>query len=87
MQRCPICSTEVLPSLRYPRYVCEECAGKAVAADGRALTFSNLDLAGGFAAHDADTREVYPSHECYIAGVKCYADEARFGGIVIQVVA
>ena len=23
-------------------------------------------------------------HECYINNIKCYADEARFGGIVVQ---
>ena len=25
-------------------------------------------------------------HECYINNKKCYADEAKFGGIVIQIV-
>jgi hypothetical protein len=34
----------------------------------------------------ADTEEPYPSHECYIDGIHCYADEAHMGGIVIRVV-
>jgi hypothetical protein len=37
-------------------------------------------------ARYADTGEAYASHVCYIDGVACYADEARFGGIVIQTV-
>ena len=23
-------------------------------------------------------------HECYVNNIKCYADEARFGGIVVS---
>ncbi|HET6880616.1 MAG TPA: hypothetical protein VFI31_10700 [Pirellulales bacterium] len=51
------------------------------------MEFSNVDYAGGFAARYADTGEDYPSHECFIGGVRCRADEARFGGIVIEAVA
>jgi hypothetical protein len=86
-QHCPICSAAVAPNPRYPRYVCESCAGKASSADGRLLAFSNVDFSGGFAARYADTGAEYPSHECFIGGVKCHADEARFGGIVIEAVA
>jgi hypothetical protein len=32
-----------------------------------------------------ETGEPYDSHLCLINGVPCYADEARFGGIVIEV--
>ncbi|MBI1918904.1 MAG: hypothetical protein HYS12_29800 [Planctomycetes bacterium] len=85
-QLCPICSAEVTPNPRYPRYLCGGCASKAASANGRPLEFSNIDFSGGFAARFADTGEDYPSHECFIAGVKCHADEARFGGIVIQAV-
>ena len=83
-QLCPICSTNVTRNPRYPRYVCAECAVKAASLDGRLLEFSNVDFSGGFVAHYADNGSVYPSHECYIDGIKCHADEARFGGIVIQ---
>ncbi len=85
-QHCPICSKTVRPNARYPRYVCADCTAKATSADGRPLGFSNVDFSGGFAAHYADTAEEYPSHECFIEGAKCHADEARFGGIVIQIV-
>ncbi len=32
----------------------------------------------------ADTGEARDSHLCFVDGVKCRADEARFGGIIIQ---
>ena len=85
-QVCPICSKPVEPSQRYPRHVCHDCAIKASSQDGRALEFYNESFSGGFIAKYADNRGEYLSHDCYIDGIKCYADEARFGGIVIQVV-
>lgn len=84
-QHCPICSKPVEPSERYPRYVCQECASRASSHEGRALEFHNVSFSGGFAAKYADSGKEYLSHDCYIDGIKCYADEARFGGIVIQV--
>ena len=85
-QTCPICSVEVPPSEGYPRYVCRTCAGKAASAEGRLLKFNNKNISGGFIARYADTGEKYPSHECFINGIQCHADEAKFGGIVIEVV-
>ena len=85
-QHCPICLVEVPASERYPRYICRSCAHKAASTDGRLLEFSNVDMSGGFAARYADTGAEYPSHECFIDGVKCNADEAHFGGIIIEAV-
>ena len=82
---CPICGTPLPLVPRYPSYVCEECASKAAAADGRLLQFSNVGFSGGFEAHFADTGEAYESHACWINGIPCTADEARFGGIVVEV--
>ena len=84
-QQCPICGSEVPESPRYPRYLCERCTAKAVSADARPLTFFNEDVSGGFVAFYADTGEPYPSHECFVDGIKCRADEAHMGGIVIEV--
>lgn len=83
-QKCPICSAPVQYSERYPKYVCVDCSLRAADEDGRSLSFANLSLSGGFAAIYADTREERDSHECYIDGIRCHADEAKFGGIVIQ---
>jgi len=84
IQKCPICSAAVKFSERYPRYVCDKCFLRAADQDGRPLSFTNVALSGGFAALYRDTHEESPSHICYIDDVKCWADEARFGGIVIQ---
>ncbi len=83
-QNCPICSSPVPFSERYPRYVCDSCFVRATDEEGRGLSFSNVSLSGGFAALYQDTHEERESHVCYIDEVKCRADEARFGGIVIQ---
>ncbi len=83
---CPICKVSLPPFKRYPRYVCAACADKAQSADGRALEFSNVSFSGGYVAQYANNGADYPSHECYVEGVLCIADEAHFGGIVIQTV-
>lgn len=83
-QFCPICGAEVSVSARYPNYVCGRCADKASAADGRKLKFFNESLSGGFLAFYDETNEPYNSHVCFIEGAECWADEARFGGIVIR---
>jgi hypothetical protein len=83
-QSCPICLAEVTPSQRYPRYLCGNCDRKATDENGRSLVFSNESLSGGFIARYADTGEAREGHVCFIDGVECRADEARFGGIIIQ---
>ena len=85
-QACPVCAQGVRPNMRYPAYLCHDCSKSAVSPDGRPLEFFNLSLSGGYGARYADTGEPYPSHECLVAGIRCHADEARFGGIVIQAI-
>lgn len=81
---CPICSGPAPDSERYPQAVCRECASLATAPEGRSVQFYNAGLSGGFAGRYTDDNSPYESHECVIRGVRCWADEARFGGIVIQ---
>ncbi|HLM00076.1 MAG TPA: hypothetical protein VK400_03410 [Pyrinomonadaceae bacterium] len=77
--------SEVQFSERYPKCICSACSAKATDENGRPLKFSNTTMmAGGFAAEYADTGEARAGHVCYIDGIKCRADEHRFGGIVIQ---
>src|SRR6478735_496342 len=83
-QHCPICSAAVTPSERYPRYICETSCMRAQDEQGRPLAFSNVSFSGGFAALYRDTHEESSDHVCYIDGVKCWADEAHMGGIVIR---
>jgi len=84
--KCPICNSSLTHEPRYPRYVCSSCASAATDKDGRLLEFFNTDLSGGYEARFVDTQEKYDSHTCFINGIECYADEARFGGIVIETV-
>ncbi|MEH1819440.1 MAG: hypothetical protein V7L31_10250 [Nostoc sp.] len=81
---CPICSTPTRYFSRYPRAVCDDCYSKASDDQGRKLSFFNTSMSGGFEGIITETKEKYESHICYIDGVKCCADEARFGGIVIE---
>jgi hypothetical protein len=74
----------VARSARYPRYLCSNCADRAADEQGRPLTFYNKSFSGGFMAEYADTGEERDSHLCFIGGVRCWADEAHMGGIVIQ---
>jgi len=70
--------------VRYPRYACRSCAERACDADGARLAFSNASMSGGYMARYAATGAEYPSHECFIDGVRCHADEAHMGGIVVR---
>ncbi len=86
LKPCPICKRETAyQNPRYPNMVCEECDSKATDEFGRKLEFSNVGLSGGYQAHYLDNGEKYDSHVCYINGVECRANEAKFGGIVIEV--
>ncbi|MHC5746195.1 MAG: hypothetical protein ACYTXT_30750 [Nostoc sp.] len=81
---CPICSTPTRYFSRYPHAVCDDCYSKASAAQGRKLSFFNTSMSGGFEVFVTETKEKYESQICYITGVKCWAQSARFGGIVIE---
>lgn len=83
-QTCPCCNIEVNSSPRYPNYICGNCCNKAQSEDGRLVRFYNTDLGGGCVGEYHDTKEDYTSNICYINGIKCYAQEAHFGGIVIR---
>jgi hypothetical protein len=84
-QQCPICKAEVKKSTRYPKYICEECTLKVTDKDGRSVYFANTTLLGfGCQGHYRDKNEIYNSHFCFVNGILCVAEEARFGGIVIQ---
>lgn len=83
-QECPICRSTVAESPRYPRYICNTCAARVTDAEGRILTLFQASPDGEYAAAYADNSETYDSNEVYVNGVACWAEEARFGGIVIQ---
>ena len=82
LKPCPICSIPSPYRERYPRLVCSTCRSKACDDRGRQLKFFNVSMDGGFQALLVDSQEEYPSHICYIEGIKCWADEGKFGGWV-----
>ncbi|HQU82927.1 MAG TPA: hypothetical protein PKY59_07380 [Pyrinomonadaceae bacterium] len=85
-QDCPICSAEVTHFERYPNRVCDECAEKVSDESGRKVVIE-FNWSGGHTIIYADSRHRYLKQFIYIDGVKCKAEEDRFGrGIVIQTV-
>ena len=82
---CPICGKAGEASPRYPKYICVECGHRAVDENGRQLKFTNVAVSGGFEARYMDTGEIRDSHICWVDGVRCFADEAHMGGIVVSV--
>ena len=81
---CPICEKTMLKFERYPNQICSECCEQTVTKNNEKIEFYNVDHTGGFISV---VNKVQGSiHDCYVNNIQCYADEARFGGIVISVV-
>lgn len=91
-QWCANCYKEVNYQGRYPKYICSECAAKEKwDKDGNLLEFTNLGLSGGFkiirknrGGQIIDENHTQHSCDCIIDRKLFFAQEARFGGIVIQ---
>ncbi len=41
-------------------------------------------MSGGLDGAYADTGKPYEPDECFVRGLRCRAEEARFGGVVIE---
>lgn len=87
MRDCPVCSAKVEYQERYPNRVCAGCAARTADENGRKISYMTLSFAGGLRAAFDDTGERYADQFCYVDGIKCRAEEDRFGrGIVIEIV-
>jgi len=82
---CPICSRKMCSSERYPRAVCDDCAAKAMDSRRTPVSFGNVGLSGGLVSSSPDAPVIDATANCLIGKVACTAEEARFGGVVIQV--
>jgi hypothetical protein len=86
---CPICNNIMICIRRYPNKICIDCtnSNKLVDEQGNPVTFGNIDESGGFESYHFlnGVRVVKKEHVCYMNDIKLWADEARFGGIVIQI--
>lgn len=87
-QTCPVCGKAIPRYAPHPDRLCPECVSRAVDGQGRLLRLYNESLGGGFmAVHADDGRRavaVERDHIVYVDGVRCRADEARLGGIVVS---
>ena len=81
-KNCPVCDKNMLHFERYPNMICNECIELTVNKNNESIKFYNIDHTGGFISIVNDIKG--EEHECYVNNHKCYADEARFGGIVVQ---
>jgi hypothetical protein len=82
-----VCKKQFINITRYSKIICEKCYDKDIYdKEGNLVKFYNEGIGGGFISEHIinNKRVVKKEHECYINGIKCYADEARFGGIVIE---
>ncbi len=91
-QWCSNCYEEVYFQGRYPKYICGNCSNKEKTDNkGNLLEFSNLGFSGGFKIVRKNREGVIIEEnedeqfcDCIIDGKDFFAQEARFGGIVIQ---
>ncbi|WP_435737359.1 ADP-ribosylglycohydrolase family protein [Cellulosimicrobium sp. PMB13] len=87
-QSCPVCGTLVDQNPRYPRHVCAWCSAAVTDEAGRPVTLSNTTFTGGgYTAFSADGTLASPdvlAGRVWIGGVEHRAQEAYFGGIVVQ---
>ncbi|WP_024805739.1 hypothetical protein [Nocardia sp. BMG51109] len=97
-QPCPRCERPAVYAERYPRAVCDHCRPRTTDSAGRRVTGFNIDLSGGMIAYYSDTLdasgaagsrkeecvEVTSTGMCFIDGHPATMQEARLGGIIVQ---
>lgn len=83
-QPCPVCGVTLEASSRYPRRLCPSCSERTTDAHGRRVEFANRGLSGGVVGRYADDGASHASQICYVDGRRCFAEETRLGGIIIQ---
>lgn len=79
---CPTCNQLRITTERYPNRICNSCINKCRTENNEKIKFFNIDYAGGFVS--VVNNKQGKIHDCYVNKIKCYAGEARFGGIVIS---
>ena len=87
VQFCSNCSVGTGYAPRYPKSICRNCYGKLTDKEGRKVEFYNTEWVGaGCQGYYVGTeqKEKYDSIHCFIDAKEFFAEEARFGGIVIQ---
>jgi hypothetical protein len=84
-QHCVCCNRYVTYNEQYPDYVCKKCIAIATDKSGKQVAFFNITNSGhGCQGQYAFDGKLYRGNICYIKGIKCFAEEAYNGGIVIR---
>lgn len=86
-QYCPNCEQEVDYNPRYPKSLCRRCKELTTDQEGRPVEYFNEAFGGyGCAGFYKGTKqkEKYESDTCFIGSAAYKAQEAKFGGIVIN---
>ncbi len=65
--------------------VCNDCAARTTDAKRQPVTFGNAGLSGGLVSSSPHAPVIDEQAMCFIDDVACIAEEARFGGVVVQV--
>jgi len=91
---CPTCESMIEYFERYPNYICGNCVAKLVDVNGVPIRFENQSLLGtgiialllNPATGDYDLPDQISSMtgEAFCNGLRCVAEEARFGGVIVQ---
>lgn len=86
---CPICNGPSNGSARYPNAICADCREQAVDEVGNEVVFYNATPGGTGLVRVIHTGELNGKvrdecGDCWVRGVPCFAQEHRFGGVVIQ---
>lgn len=84
VQACPICHAAVEPSDRYPALPVPSLQRPRHRCVGACARVSNTDTAAASRRTTQIPANRRDGHNCQVDGVPCRADEARFGGIVVQ---
>lgn len=84
---CPICAAPAIGHAWQYESVCDTCYDKAVCNEGRRFVSYNTAVSGGFEAKHLDDKtmcaQVTGDNRCWIEGIECYTNEAKFGGTFI----
>lgn len=83
-QFCPNCKNEIGFNPRYPKALCRNCFSELTDTNGRKVEFFTLDYGCQGYFKNTEQQEKYNSDVCFIDDKEFLAEEARFGGIVIQ---
>ena len=81
---CPCCKGTHQTLRRYYDAVCNACLEQygTKTKDGKKKEFSNIDIFGGIQCFCEGVKT--EDFECFVNRIRCHAEEARFGGIVIR---